>query len=176
MAPPAEPDVFGLLLGLQRAGIVDLLAVEKSLERRTAVTRWLMQEARSFPCTERWNFAGLTEWTQTRLELMPFAYATDTVAEFLAHFGSPATVVSSRYHGAVVAAWHGCRVGLIARSAKFDGLVDELDVPFVRAIARPEDLDALAADAAPVAPARLIALRDRAVAMCDDFFAWLREN
>lgn len=164
---------LGLLLGLQRPGIVDMLAVDRYLARRCAPTRWLVQEARSFAATERWNYAALSESVQEKLVLMPLDYGGDTIDEFLANFGAPEVVVSSRYHGALIAAWHGSRVGIIARSDKLDGAATDLGVPSVRRIETAGDLEALAQSALAVAPARLLALRDRANAMCDSFFTWL---
>jgi polysaccharide pyruvyl transferase WcaK-like protein len=172
--PVPEPAVLGLLLGLQGPGIVDIIAVEQEIARRFPTrTRWLVQEMRSFPCTERWNYAGLSERTQGSVQLMPMEYATDTLEEFLANFGAPETVVSSRYHGALIAAWHACCLGVIARTDKLDGIVADLDVPYVRRINNADELEALAREAVPVEPARLEVLRDRANAMCDAFFAWL---
>jgi len=169
-----EVGAFGLLLGLEHAGIVDMLAVDRFLARPSApATRWLLQEGRCFAATERWNYAALSEWVQAKVALMPLDYGSDTIDEFLATFGAPEVVLSSRYHGSLIAAWRGSRVGIIARNEKLDGAVADLGVPFVRRIETAGDLEALAQDAVPVAPARLRSLRDRASAMCDSFFAWL---
>jgi hypothetical protein len=60
VTPAPEPALLGLLFGLQGPGIVDLPAVEQIVASRLpAKTRWLIQEARSFPSTERWNLADL---------------------------------------------------------------------------------------------------------------------
>jgi len=175
--PAPERALLGILLGLQRAGIVDLEALEQSLERRRrGSTRWLVQEARSFPCTERWNYANLSERTRGALQLMPLDYSTDRSIDFLAYFGAPETVVSSRYHGALVAAWHGCRVSVIKRSDKLDGIVSDFEVPAVSRITSAAEFDALAQRAVPVDRARLETLRQRAATMCDAFFAWLGET
>src|ERR1700678_1927404 len=172
--PAAEPGLLGLLLGLEDPGIVDIAALEQEIVRRCpARTRWLVQEMRSFPCTERWNFAGLSELAQGSIDLMPMNYSTDTIDGFLENFGAPETVVSSRYHGALIAAWHGRRVGVIRRADKLDGIMADLDVPHVNRIHHAKELEALAHQAHPVDPARLEALRHRAIAMCEEFFAWL---
>ena len=119
MRPAAEPATLGLLLGLQRPGIVEILAVQQDLVGRLpGKTRWLVQETRTFPCTERWNYASLSERVRGSVPLMPVDYATDTIAQFLANFGAPETVVSSRYHGALIAAWHGCRLSVVRRNRK----------------------------------------------------------
>lgn len=169
-----EPELLGLLLGLERPETADLVAVEKEITRRLpAKTRWLVQETRSFPCTERWNYAGLSEGAQSSVDLMPMDYSTDTIDGFLGNFGAPERVVSSRYHGALIAAWHGCRLGVIARTEKLDGAAVDLDVPYMRRIQDADELEALANQAVPVERARLRVLCDRANGMCDAFFAWL---
>jgi hypothetical protein len=172
--PAPEPALLGLLLGLEDPGIVDIAALEQEIARRLpAKTRWLVQETRSFPCTERWNLALLPERIQQSVQLMPMEYTTDTIEVFLANFGAPETVVSSRYHGALIAAWHGSRLGVIRRADKLDGIMADLDVPHVNRIHHAKELEALAHQARPVDHARLEALRHRAIAMCEEFFAWL---
>jgi hypothetical protein len=98
--PASEPGLLGLLFGLDRPGIVDIQAIEQTVARRSpGKTRWLVQETRSFPGMERWNYAELSERAQRSMELMSMDYATDTIERFLANFGVPERVVSSRYHG-----------------------------------------------------------------------------
>jgi polysaccharide pyruvyl transferase WcaK-like protein len=104
---------------------------------------------------------------------MPLAYATDSLDAFLTNFGTPEAVVSSRYHGALVAAWHGSRLAVIARTAKLHGIVADLEVPALPAIDRADQLLALERDGVRVARVRLESLRARASAMCDEFFRWL---
>jgi polysaccharide pyruvyl transferase WcaK-like protein len=174
VTPAPEPALLGLLFGLQGPGIVHLPAVEQILAcRLPAKTRWLIQEARSFPSTERWNLANLSPPAQSAVELMPMDYATDSIEGFLTNFGAPQTVLSSRYHGALVAAWHACRLSVIARTEKLDGIVDDFGVPALRRVSHVDELEFLVRNAAPVERTRLEALRDRASAMCDAFFSWL---
>lgn len=172
--PPSEPGVLGLLFAFETPGTVDMQAVERQLSlRRTGSTRWLIQETRSFAFTERWNYATLSEAAKHSLDLMPMNYSTDTLQDFLGHFGAPDRVLSSRYHGSLIAAWHGCRLGVIARSEKLAGIVADFDVPFVERVSEARDLEGLSRDAVAVDTARLEALRDRGRAMCQSFFAWL---
>jgi uncharacterized protein (TIGR03032 family) len=169
-----QSEMLGLLLGLDGPGVVATSAVEMYLARRTpATTRWLVQEGRSFPCTELWNYAALSETAKSVLDVMPLDYSADSIERFLTNFGAPEAVLSSRYHGSLVAAWHGCRVGVIARSGKLSALAADLDLPSVAHIRDPEDLQALERNARPVESARLQSLRKRAETMCDQFFAWL---
>lgn len=173
--PPApEAGLLGLLLGLDVRETVDVIALENALaSRASGYTRWIVQEARSFPCTELWNYHALSEWTQSRVGLMPLDYTSCDIATFLRAFGTPETLLSSRYHGALVGAWFGSRVALVARSGKLASAAADLDVPSLARIEHARDIEALVAGARLVDPARLAFLRTRAEAMSADFARWL---
>lgn len=169
-----EPGTLGLLLAFETPGTVDLRAVERQISRRrSGTTRWLVQETRSFPCTELWNYADLSSAAKDSLRLMPMNYSTDTLQQFLGNFGAPEPVLSSRYHGALIAAWHGCRLAVIARSEKLAGIVADLDVPSVDRAGDSRELEALVHDAVRVDAARLQTMHGRAVAMCRSFLGYL---
>jgi hypothetical protein len=176
VAPPAlEPGVLGLLLAFERAATVDMRAVDAVVAARTPqTTRWLVQEARSFPFTERYLYAALPEATRAGVSLTALDYDHDALATYLAAYGAPETVVSSRYHGTLVAAWHGARVAVIARSGKLAGAAAELHLPTLDCVPDARALDGLIERAHAVDPARLQALHERALAMCEAFVAWAR--
>ena len=171
-----EADTLGLLIGYERANLIPARALDDLIEHRPpGTTRWLVQEGRTFAHTERWNYAALSGSTQQRLDLMPFDYSHDSIATFLQRFGAPEVVLSTRYHGALVAAWRGSRVGVIARSAKIRAIADDLDLAVADAISTDGDLEALIARARPAPRERLDAACTKAAAMCADFFRWARE-
>jgi glycosyltransferase involved in cell wall biosynthesis/polysaccharide pyruvyl transferase WcaK-like protein len=173
-APPVEEGLLGVLLGLEDPETVDLRALEAALAGATPRrARWLVQEARSFPCTERWNYAALSERTRAALDLMPLDYARDDMAAFARAFGAPETVVTSRYHGALIAAWHACRVAVVARTGKLTAIAADLALPARARVGHETDFRALVAEATAVDPARLATLAGRARAMRADFFRWL---
>jgi polysaccharide pyruvyl transferase WcaK-like protein len=58
-------------------------------------------------------------------------YHTADIPGLVEHFTSFETVMSSRYHALVAAAWAGCRVVAISRSSKIAFLADELGIPLV---------------------------------------------
>jgi polysaccharide pyruvyl transferase WcaK-like protein len=171
--PAPEHGIVGLLLGFENPDTVDLQAVEQYISRSPGKVRWLIQEARSFPCTERWNYERLAQPVQGLAPPMQASYSRGTIEEFLRNFGAPETVVSSRYHGALIAAWHGSRVGVIARSEKLLGIAADLGLPSIERIASARDVELLDSSAVQVDATRLAAFYDRAVAMCDAFVAWL---
>jgi hypothetical protein len=168
---PHDAGVVGLLLAFERADHIDLHELELFLERRdVGRTRWLVQETRTFPHVERWILAALTPESRARLSIMDPRYGTATVNDYLRAFGTPETTVSSRYHGVVVAAWHGSKVLVVSRSAKLRGIADDLGLPLIDDMNSHASLEAALATAAAVPRERLAAMRDRARRMCAAFF------
>jgi len=175
ISPTLEKGLLGLLIAYEREGLVPARALDDLIDGRPgAPSRWLVQEGRHFPYTERWNYDALSASVQPQTALMPFDYSTDSLDAFLDNFGAPEIVISTRYHGTLVAAWQGSRVAVIARSAKLRGIAEDLDLPWIDAVASADDLQILIQRARLVSHERLGRLRERAVAMCDAFFAWLR--
>jgi hypothetical protein len=103
-------------------------------------------------------------------------YRRDSIDTFLEHFGAPEVVVSTRYHGALVAAWHGSRVAVIARSTKLRAIAEDLDLPWTDAIASAHDLRVLIERSRVVRRDRLERQRARAIAMCTAFMDWLEDG
>lgn len=90
-------------------------------------------------------------------------YDGGTLESFLALFQQCDTIISSRYHGGLIAAWCGCRVALIGRNSKLTSLSHELDVPCVKLPIRAEDIE-IAIRNAPVVPRqKLLGLYERAL-------------
>jgi hypothetical protein len=98
-------------------------------------------------------------------------YEQDSVADLAAPVSRCRTVLSSRYHGALAAAWMGCRLGIIARSSKVMAAATDLHVPFVSPPLTLAGLQALAASAAIVPPEILNDLANQAVAGVSFAFA-----
>jgi hypothetical protein len=177
ISPTLERGLLGLLIAYEREGLVPSRALDDLIDGRPgAPSRWLVQEGRHFPYTERWNYDALSASVQPQMALMPFDYSTDSLDAFLDNYGASEIVISTRYHGTLVAVWQGSRVAVIARSAKLRGIAEDLDLPWTDAIASADDLQTLIQRARVVPHERLGRLRERAVAMCDAFFAWLRER
>lgn len=169
--PPREPGVAGLLLAFERRDQFVLSELETFVARRApGRTRWLVQEVRALPYVERWILAALAPDARERLRVMDADYATSSVDAYLRAFGAPDVTVTSRYHGAIAAAWHGSRVLVVARSDKLRGVADDLGVPCIERIDSHAALEAALATARPVSRKRLHALRDGAQLMCDAFF------
>jgi hypothetical protein len=172
--PPPDLGVVGLLLAFERREQFDLNELARFIERRPSErTRWLVQEVRALPHLERWILERLTPAAAGKLAVMDVAYGTVSTAEYLRAFGTPEVTISSRYHGALVAAWHGSKVLIVSRSMKLQGLADELELPRIDRVTSHAAMEAALASAAAAPRERLYRLRDLAAAMCDAFFAGL---
>ncbi|HWT06155.1 MAG TPA: hypothetical protein VN224_10395, partial [Xanthomonadales bacterium] len=170
-APSPEPGVTGLLLAFERREQFDLHELGRFVAGRApGRTRWLVQETRALPYLERWILTHLAPDAQDLLPVMDTRYASSSIEDYLRAFGAPEVTITSRYHGAVVAAWHGSKVLVVSRSAKLRGIAEELDLPQIERAASPPGLEAATASARPVSRERLREIRERAREMCDAFF------
>lgn len=80
----------------------------------------------------RLSFPFFKRKVQTIPEFIFPNYAATTVRELLAPIVVAETLISSRYHGLMAAAWAGRRVGILGgRSSKIAALAEELKVPIV---------------------------------------------
>jgi polysaccharide pyruvyl transferase WcaK-like protein len=128
----------------------------------------LGNECRLFPGSEAWRYAELS-WllyfrrpVQAPPPLLIPNYWASTVGELAAHFPSMGTVLSSRFHCILAAAWAGCRVGVLSRSSKIEALRQQLGIPGAAAPFSRANLEQLASDAVTVATAKLSSLAARA--------------
>ena len=68
-------------------------------------------------------------WRGRAIQFLCPDYRRSTLSELVRHYGDCETVISSRYHAVLAAAWAGCRVAVIARSSKLKNLASEIDLP-----------------------------------------------
>jgi polysaccharide pyruvyl transferase WcaK-like protein len=169
--PARESGVVGLLAAFERREQLDLGELEIFLRRRQpGHTRWLIQEVRELPYLERWILGALAPGARARVRVMDADYATMPAGDYLRAFGAPAVTVTTRYHGALIAAWHRSRVVVVARSAKLRGIADELGLLAIDRLDSHEALETAIGAARPTRLERLLAARERARAACDAFF------
>ncbi|MGA2507461.1 MAG: polysaccharide pyruvyl transferase family protein [Chitinispirillaceae bacterium] len=58
-------------------------------------------------------------------------YSGTSTKDLVIHFQNYKTVMSSRYHTILAAAWAGCRVVALSRSSKINALAADLDIPVI---------------------------------------------
>ncbi len=133
-APAAsERGVLAFLVNFEACSAFRPEALNEVLEAgRTWQARWWVQEVRVLPGSEQDLYQRLREAERARLDVRISDYGRASLAEFISGWGRPEVVVSSRYHGALVAAWLGCRVLAIERNDKVAGLVSQLGLSSVQ--------------------------------------------
>jgi polysaccharide pyruvyl transferase WcaK-like protein len=171
-----EAGSLGLLLAFERQEQLNVVALERFIEeaREWRRVRWLVLEARFLPYFEKWNLNALSEAPRRRLDVMEIDYSTSSIDDFLAAFGAPEVLFSSRYHGALAAAWRGSRIVIVPRSSKLSALADQFGLASADAATSfafgPQ---AIAASRA-VSASALHSARRLAEAMCDAFWTVVR--
>ena len=169
--PPREAGVVGLLAAFERRDQFDLAELDTFIRRRQpGGTRWLVQEVRALPYLERWILERLAPAAHASLSVMEPDYATMSPDDYLRAFGAPGVTVTTRYHGALIAAWHRSNVVVVARSAKLHGIAEELGLHTIDRLDSHDALEAAVEAAQPVQRERLAAAGERARAMCEAFF------
>ena len=170
--PPREAGALGLLLAFERRDQFDLHELALFVEAHASGrVRWLVQEVRALPHLERWILEHLEPAARSKLAVMDVEYGTLATADYLRAFATPDITITSRYHGALVAAWHGSKVSIVSRSAKLTGLAEQLELPRVDSVISRGAMEAAVAAASAVPRDRLDRLRGLAGAACDEFFA-----
>jgi polysaccharide pyruvyl transferase WcaK-like protein len=131
---------------------------------------WLAQEVRRLPGAEMQIFDSLPPAYQGRLDLRVPNYAQASCEALLAAWGSPAVIVTSRYHGALAGAWMGSRVLAVARNAKVGGAVSQLGLSTVSSFAAAGPVLEGIQSSGRAARTTLNALADLADLCCRSFF------
>ena len=76
-------------------------------------------------------FGGVRGLIGLRPSLISPNYDTLDISSLVGHYSKIDTVMASRYHAILTAAWAGCRVVALDRSSKIRNLAIELDIPLV---------------------------------------------
>jgi polysaccharide pyruvyl transferase WcaK-like protein len=158
-APAVEPGTIGFLLNFEDRAAFSAGALCEVLDATSPRPAcWLVQEVRTLSGSEWELLTSVPSSHRSRLEVRAPVYSKASLTELAGCWGSPETIVTSRYHGALVAAWSGARVVVIERNAKLTGLVEQLGLTSVPDLQRAEPLLEALQMAQPVEATRLHAL------------------
>lgn len=159
--PPLQRGTIGFLLNFEDRSAFAAGALCEVLDTvRPGRAAWLVQEVRPLAGSERDLLASLPPDCRTRFEVRAPDYAKGSLNDLADCWGFPETIVTSRYHGALLAAWSGARVVVVERNAKLRGLVEQLGLTSVEDLATsPRLLEALR-QARPIERTRLMRLAD----------------
>lgn len=145
----------------------ELLAVKKFTERRSDKVAFLANDVRDIPLHECCIYRELAghRWSRMRRRsvLLTPPYADGDLAALVQPIASCRTVISSRYHGLLAAAWLGRRVAAINRSSKVSVLSSDMGLPACDRPLTVEKLEKLCETAVIVSRERLLLERERAL-------------
>ena len=169
--PPPEEGVTAYVLNFEDPRQFRPAALDALVRGGPASHRWLFQEVRRLSGSEAENYDALAPDVRAALDVRRPDYASATTAELLSAWGVPRRVLTSRYHGALAAAWMGSSLVVVERSAKLSGAVAELGVVGVKAADDEAILRDALGRAAPVGRGLLQTLASRAAAACAELLA-----
>ena len=175
---PCEPDTLGLVLNFEdsRQYRIDQLAALVETSRAGHVA-WLSQEVRPLPGSEFTLYQQLPPAARARaIPRVPDYTGARTAAELLDAWGAPTRLFTSRYHGALIGAWMGCRTVAFARSAKVAAGARQLGLPLVDSLAETGQILRALEEAEPTGHLLLRAQTELARSACDAFFSVAAER
>jgi len=166
---PERKYSLGVVLGHDTLSDRDLDAAKFFLKNRRSktLTAFITGDSRD---EEGFEYRLHQSWTRNwlsplrrKLSLRRPDYAVCGMEDFVRPFAECETVISSRYHGLLTAAWCGCKVAAVGRSSKVTALAESLDVPVIIPPIKECDLITLEKAAVRVAPERLEAFQKAAL-------------
>ena len=86
-------------------------------------------------------FGGINKYLYRNVKIYtPDYFAEVNTEELVRHYSECKTVMTSRYHALLTAAWAGCRVVSMERSSKVTALSEELGIKEIKKPFTPEKL------------------------------------
>jgi polysaccharide pyruvyl transferase WcaK-like protein len=174
--------LLGVVLGFDTLSHQDLMAVNKFLKGRLFKPRtaFITGDSRDeFGFEYHLHKSWTRHWfsiLKRKLSLERPDYAVCSMEDLVRPFAQCETIISSRYHGLLAAAWFGCKVAAIGRSSKVTALARALGVPVIVPPIKRGDLKALEKAAVRVAPERLEEFRQAALAGISTCVAFKSES
>lgn len=173
--PPANPDRVCVVANFDHQvwrGCEGALTALESLGVREHL--WLVQESRPLPGAERELHASLDERRRSLWRLTAPEVPGAPLPAVLKEWPGGGWLLTARHHAALMGAWAGSRVVVIATNEKLRSVAEELSAPRVSVEAGIGEVTAaLQAAAMQQAP---FAQRERAHAACADFAARIRKS
>lgn len=142
VASSARPYALAVNFYSERRMPLSLAALRTFIARRNAVAPVLLMATDDRPQMEAALFSKLSRsrsWGGlgsgpglAQPASLP-NYRTGSMEELIAPFAEVETLLSSRYHAIICAAWSGCRIGVLGgRSSKLDDLAEDLRLPILK--------------------------------------------
>ena len=170
---PPEPETLGLILNFEdpRQYRIEQIAALMETSRADRVA-WLAQEVRPLAGSESALYEQLPAAVRARaVPRVPDYSGARTPGDLLRTWGVPALLFTSRYHGALIGAWMGCRTVAFARSAKVAAGARQLGLPLVDSLGETGQILRALEEAEPTPRLLLRVQTELARSACDAFFA-----
>lgn len=108
-------------------------------------------------------FSGYRKYFKGKVKLFfPDYFSEISTGNMLCHFSECSTVMTSRYHAMLTAAWAGCRVVSLERSSKVTALAEELGINEVKKPFTKDKLEIAYNEASTVSREKLLSLSIKA--------------
>ncbi len=166
--PTAQPSIQALIFHVEKTHQYNPGAVAEFAASRSTPLRWIVQDVRVMNYSERFVFDQLPPSHRARIQLEMPDYGAGTPGDLLRPWHGVEVCLSTRYHGALAAAWSGSRVAVYPRSMKVQGLCEQLDCAAQPSLAQPTDFAAGLTMARAVPREILTSLADRATKCCHE--------
>lgn len=164
-----QAGVAAYVLNFEDDRQVELGAVSELIAQVRGEQRWLVQESRELNGSELVIWANLPADIRAKVAVCGGDYANaSTVDALIEPWGSPETLLTSRYHAAVIGAWAGSRVACIRRNDKLAAVAGQLGAALAPAATDAAELRAAMDTAAPIPRERLERLANLAAASCGE--------
>ncbi len=158
---------LGLIVAGDTLSKKDSGEIGKFIASQNEQVAFIAGETRMANYGERYIFRKLTRfpWSKVRKKatLQVPDYHNGSLYELIQPIVECETILSTRYHGLLTAAWSGCKVAAIARASKVKALAEVLKVPYCELPVTVEKLESLQKEATVVSKDLLESLKDQAI-------------
>lgn len=169
---------LGLIIAGDALKPKDISVVKKFIESQKEEVAFIAGETRLGPLTrngysfrktplyERRIFEEISKPPKSKVSqkarLLVPNYQSGSLYDLIAPICTCDSIITTRYHGLLAAAWAGCKVSAIRRSSKVSALAELLDIPYVELPITLSKLEFLKEKSVKVSREKLENLRDKA--------------
>ena len=158
---------LGLIVAGDTLSKKDIRSVGNFIQNSSEPIAFIAGETRLLNYVERGIYARLTRFPLSKVKKMSTLcvphYDKGSIEDLVAPICACETIISSRYHGLLTAAWAGCKVAAIGRSSKVSALAELLKIPYAELPITPEKLKTLSEQAVIVSTDILLSLKEKAL-------------
>lgn len=175
--PPSHDRRLGWLMHFDDSGLVRPDAIAEAIARLPEWEHcWLVQEVRELRGSELATLQALPAQTRKQLTMCVPDYLCAMTDQLLNAWPVCETVLTSRFHGALISAWRGSRVAVVERNDKLRGLANTLGCQSIPAAADANILCQAISSSAVVERSILEQQQELAQDSCAGFFRLLNQG